>query len=44
MSQCERVLHVIAALDKDEDLIYVITAYELDMQHFQNDMRTRKQR
>ncbi len=38
----KRVLHVIAALDKDEGLIYVITAYEPDMQHFQSDMRTRK--
>ena len=40
----ERVLHVIAALDKEEELIYVVTAYEPDIRHFQVDMRTRKKR
>ena len=38
------VIHVVVAWSKDKQLAYVITAYAPDQQHFQADLKTRKQR
>lgn len=38
----DRVVHVIAALDADDQRVYVISAYEPDPEVFEPDHRTRK--
>lgn len=37
-----RVLHVVAALSEEECRVYVITAYEPDLERFEADYRTRR--
>lgn len=39
-----RKLHVVASCDERDKTIYVITAYEPDSDHFEDDMRKRKER
>jgi len=36
------VLHVVVAFDETESYCYVITAYRLDMEHFESDLKTRR--
>ncbi|MDZ7720014.1 MAG: DUF4258 domain-containing protein [Balneolaceae bacterium] len=35
-------LHVVAALDKQADRCYIITAYKPDLRHFKEDFKTRR--
>jgi hypothetical protein len=35
-------LHVVAALDTENDWAYIITVYEPDLEHFEPDYKTRK--
>ena len=35
-------LHVVVALDAWSQWVYIITAYEPDLEHFEPDYRTRK--
>jgi hypothetical protein len=37
-------LHVVAALDSEHNICHVITAYRPDLDHFEADFRTRRQR
>lgn len=37
-------LHVVAALEETAPRVYVITAYEPDLDHFEDDFRTRKRK
>ena len=37
-----RPIHVVAALDAGSSQVFVITAYEPDLEHFESDFRTRK--
>ncbi|MBI3694082.1 MAG: DUF4258 domain-containing protein [Acidobacteria bacterium] len=39
-----RPIHVVVALDEGNDWAYIITAYEPDLEHFESDYRTRRQR
>lgn len=36
------VLHVVVAFDEAESYCYVITAYTPDLEHFENDLKTRR--
>ena len=36
-------LHVVASLDEDKGLVYIITAYRPDNKNFESDFRTRKE-
>jgi hypothetical protein len=36
------VLHVVVAFDDIESCCYVITAYKPDLEHFENDLKTRR--
>lgn len=36
-------LHVVAAFDADNGFCYVITAYTPDLEHFEDDYKTRRQ-
>ena len=38
----DRPLHVVAALDAVEGLAYIVTVYEPDAEHFEDDLRTRR--
>ena len=38
-----QVLHVVMAYDLDDQKIYVITAYWPDEEHFDNDLKTRRE-
>jgi hypothetical protein len=40
----EAPLHVVAALDQDAGVCYIITAYRPDHEHFEPDFRTRRKR
>ena len=35
-------LHVVAAFDKDSNMLYIITSYVPDMIHFMDDYKTRR--
>jgi hypothetical protein len=37
-------LHVVAALEETRPRVYIITAYEPDLEHFENDFRTRRKK
>lgn len=37
-------LHVVAALEETSPRVYIITAYEPDLEHFENDFRTRRKK
>lgn len=37
-------LHVVAAHDPEEDRAYIVTAYEPDLEQFEEDFRTRRRR
>jgi hypothetical protein len=37
-------LHVVAALEEPIPRVYIITAYEPDLEHFENDFRTRRKK
>ncbi len=37
-------LHVVAALEETSPRVYIITAYEPDVEHFENDFRTRRKK
>jgi hypothetical protein len=37
-----RALHVVAAYDGDSRMSHIITAYVPDLEHFEEDMRTRR--
>ena len=37
-------LHVVAALEETSLRVYIITAYEPDLEHFENDFRTRRKK
>ena len=37
-----RPIHVVAALDMGSGRVFVITAYEPDLEHFESDFKTRK--
>ncbi len=39
---CSRTLHVVAAMDDATGIIYIISAYEPDEQHFKRDLKTRR--
>lgn len=39
-----RPLHAVAAYDSSTDRVYIITAYEPDLEHFEPDFRTRRKR
>jgi len=36
------ILHVVVAFDEVESHCYIITAYKPDMEHFENDLKTRR--
>jgi hypothetical protein len=36
------VLHVVVAFDETESYCYVITVYRPDLEHFENDLKTRR--
>jgi len=36
------VLHVVVAFDDGESYCYIITAYRPDIEHFENDLKTRR--
>jgi len=38
----DKPLHVVAALEETSPRVYIITAYEPDLEHFQADFRTRR--
>ncbi|CAA6802550.1 MAG: Unknown protein [uncultured Sulfurovum sp.] len=38
----EKTLHVVASLDELNKMVYIITAYEPDILHFEDDLKTRK--
>jgi len=40
----DKPLHVVAALDETVPEIYVITAYEPDLEHFEADFKTRRKK
>ena len=40
----ERPLHAVVAYDSSNDQVYIITAYEPDLEHFEPDFRTRRKR
>lgn len=43
IGQCDtRILHVVAAFDDVSDQVCVITAYEPDLDHFEDDLRRRR--
>ena len=37
-------LHVVAALEEASPRVYIVTAYEPDLEHFENDFRTRRKK
>jgi len=37
-----KTLHVVASLDEANKILYVITAYEPDIAHFEDDLKTRR--
>jgi len=37
------VLHVVVAFDEVESCCYIITAYSPDLEHFENDLKTRRE-
>jgi len=39
-----KVIHIVAALDVENEVIYIISAYEPDEEHFETDMRIRRHR
>ena len=38
----ERPIHVVVAFDKLAQIVYIVTAYEPTLYHFESDFRTRK--
>ncbi|MBN2823746.1 MAG: DUF4258 domain-containing protein [Campylobacterales bacterium] len=38
----DKAIHTVVSLDKVKSIIYVITAYEPDTIHFENDLKTRR--
>jgi hypothetical protein len=40
----DKPLHVVAALEEPIPRVYIITAYEPDLEHFENDFRTRRKK
>jgi hypothetical protein len=38
----EKPIHVVAAVDKETENCYIITAYYPDLEHFESDYKTRK--
>jgi hypothetical protein len=40
----ERPLHVVAAWDAIQIMVFIITVYEPDLDHFEPDLRTRRKR
>jgi hypothetical protein len=40
---CKRPLHVVVSYDATSSKCYIITAYEPDTKHFENDLITRKE-
>ncbi|MFO8078700.1 MAG: hypothetical protein R6V07_00215 [Armatimonadota bacterium] len=38
----ERLLHVVAAFDPHTMTVFVVTVYEPDLDHFEEDMQTRR--
>jgi hypothetical protein len=42
--QQDKPLHVVAALDETVPEVYIITAYEPDLEHFEPDFKTRKKK
>jgi hypothetical protein len=36
--------HVVGALEETRPRVYIITAYEPDLEHFENDFRTRRKK
>jgi hypothetical protein len=37
-------LHVVAALEETSPRVYIITAYKPELEHFENDFRTRRKK
>jgi len=37
-----KTIHVVASLDEENETIYIITAYEPDIIHFNSDLKTRR--
>jgi hypothetical protein len=40
----DKPLHVVAALDETARLVYIITTYEPDQEHFEADYKTRRKK
>ncbi len=40
----KKPMHVVAALDNNNDICYIITAYYPDDKHFEHDYKTRKRK
>lgn len=40
----DKPLHVVAALEETSPRVYIITAYESDLEHFENDFRTSRKK
>ena len=38
----ERVLHAVIAMDRESGIAYVVTIYEPDLEHFESDFKTRR--
>jgi len=38
----DKTIHTVVSLDKMNSIIYIITAYEPDTIHFENDLKTRR--
>ncbi len=38
----ERVLHAVIAVDRESGIAYVVTVYEPDLEHFEADFKTRR--
>jgi hypothetical protein len=38
----EKVLHVVVSIDTDSKICYIITAYRPDLEHFEEDYKTRR--